>query len=85
MPFRPSGRGQVSVRRAFNNSNRIITLLNLTAMTRNSDHLHDLYLMLSPGHESLRIALCDEGSEGFRKFIGKSVDMALKTPMVPDN
>lgn len=41
--------------------------------------------MLSPGHESLRIALCDEGSEGFRKFIGKSVDMAMKTPMVPDN
>lgn len=45
----------------------------------------DLYLMLSPGHESLHIVRCNDSREGFRDFIDKNIDRALKEPMVPDN
>lgn len=45
----------------------------------------DLYLMLSPGHESLHIVRCNDGDEGFRRFIDRNIDRALQMPMVPDN
>lgn len=54
-------------------------------MLQQTDNLRDLYLMLSPGHESLRIVHCNDRIEGFHGFIDKNIDQALKTPMVPDN
>lgn len=49
------------------------------------EYYGDLYLMLSPGHESLHILRCSDGDEGFHQFIDKNTDRALQTPMVPDN
>ena len=54
-------------------------------MPKQPDNFSDLYLMLSPGHESLRIVHCNDGIGGFRGFIDKNIDQALKTPMVPDH
>ena len=54
-------------------------------MPQQSNNFSDLYLTLSPVHDSLHIVRCDDGREGFRDFIEKNIDRALKEPIVSDN
>lgn len=58
---------------------------NRNTMPQQTDNFSDLYLLLSPGHDSLHILRCNDGREGFRNFIDKNIDRAMQTPMVADN
>lgn len=54
-------------------------------MAEKTSDFRDLYVMASPGHDSLHVVRCDDAEGGFRDFINKNIDRALQTPMVPDN
>lgn len=44
----------------------------------------DLYLLLAPGYETHKVARSNDGLIGFRDFINRQTDQALRSPLVPD-
>ncbi len=54
-------------------------------MEQKTEPFRDLYVMLSPGQNSLSIVCGNDGPEGFCRFVDKQTGRAMNDPLVPDN
>ena len=53
--------------------------------TADKSHYPDLYLTLSPSHDTLHIKRSTEGMPGFRKFVLRNAEPYRDEPIAPDN
>ena len=53
--------------------------------TPDKSHYPDLYLTLSPSHDTLHIKRSTEGMPGFRKFVLRNAEPYRDEPIAPDN